>query len=105
MSHLLDTTGVSEMRKPRNQANKGVQNWARSEAAETLFLSVSTFLELEIGVARMDETIRSRDTDCVLVSPKGFSSLSPIGSFPSIWQSRSGRRHYIPPTRARSATH
>jgi len=70
------------MRKPRNQANKGVQNWARSEAAETLFLSVATFLELEIGVARMDETIRSRDTDCVLGSPKGFSSLSPIESCP-----------------------
>ena len=54
MSHLLDTTVVSELRKPRNQANKGVQNWARSQAAETLFLSVITVLELEVGVARME---------------------------------------------------
>lgn len=54
MSYLLDTNVVSEMRKPRNQANKGVQDWARSQAAESLFLSVITVLELEIGVARME---------------------------------------------------
>ncbi len=42
MSHLLDTTVVSELRKPRNQANNGVQDWPRSQAAETLFLSVIT---------------------------------------------------------------
>jgi predicted nucleic acid-binding protein len=54
VSHLLDTNVVSELRKPRNQANKGVQIWARSRAAETLFLSVITVLELAIGVARME---------------------------------------------------
>ena len=54
MSYLLDTNVVSEMRKPRNQANKGVQDWARSQAAESLFLSAITVLELEVGVARME---------------------------------------------------
>ena len=54
MSHLLDTNVVSELRKPRNQANKGVQIWARSRAPETLFLSVISVLELEIGIARME---------------------------------------------------
>ena len=75
MSHLLDTTVVSEMRKPRNQANTGVQDWARSQAAETLFLSVITVLELEIGVARMERRdprqgrqLRSWLSDRVLVA-------------------------------------
>lgn len=54
MSHLLDTNVISELRKPRNLANTGVQIWARSQVAETLFLSVITVLELEIGVARME---------------------------------------------------
>jgi toxin FitB len=54
VSHLLDTNVVSEMRRPRDQANKGVQDWARSQAAESLFLSVITVLELEIGVARVE---------------------------------------------------
>jgi len=54
VSHLLDTNVVSELRKSRNQANTGVQIWARSQVAETLFLSVITVLELEIGVARME---------------------------------------------------
>jgi len=51
---LLDTNVVSELRKPRNQANRGVQDWARSQAVETLFLSVITVLALEISVARME---------------------------------------------------
>src|SRR5664279_6339271 len=54
LSYLLDTNVVSELRKPRNQANRGVQDWARSQAAETLFLSVITVLALEISVARME---------------------------------------------------
>lgn len=75
MSHLLDTTVVSELRKPRNQANNGVQDWARSQAAETLFLSVITVLELEIGVARMERRdpqqgrrLRSWLSDRVLIA-------------------------------------
>ena len=51
---MLDTNVVSELRKPRNQANRGVQDWARSQAVETLFLSVITVLALEISVARME---------------------------------------------------
>ena len=54
MSHLLDTNVISELRKPRNLANNGVQDWVRSQAAETLFLSVISVLELEIGIARME---------------------------------------------------
>jgi len=75
VSHLLDTTVVSEMRKARNQANNGVQDWVRSQAAETLFLSVITVLELEIGVARTERRdprqgrqLRSWLSDRVLVA-------------------------------------
>ena len=74
-SHLLDTTVVSEMRKARNQANNGVQDRVRSQAAETLFLSVITVLELEIGVARTERRdprqgrqLRSWLSDRVLVA-------------------------------------
>jgi predicted nucleic acid-binding protein len=52
VSHLLDSNVVSEMGRPRNQANQGVQDWARSQAAETLFLSVITVLELEVSASR-----------------------------------------------------
>lgn len=48
---IVDANVVSEIRKARaGRANLGVTAWARGVATETLYLSVITLLELEIGV-------------------------------------------------------
>jgi|GEM_PF-3566040 len=52
----------------------------------------------DVSAAKRAAAERIRDADCVLGSPKGFWSLLLIESCQSIWQSRSGRRHCIPPT-------
>jgi predicted nucleic acid-binding protein len=49
--YLLDTNVVSELRKARSgKADKHVAAWARAVPAASLFLSVVTVQELEIGV-------------------------------------------------------
>lgn len=49
--YLLDTNVVSELRKVRSgKADKNVAAWADSVDAATLFISVITVQELEIGV-------------------------------------------------------
>ncbi len=49
--YLLDTNVVSELRKAKSKRlNKNVAAWARRVSAPTLFLSVITVLELEMGV-------------------------------------------------------
>ncbi len=47
--YILDTNVVSELRKG-NKSNSNVVMWARGVATASLFLSVITVLELEIGV-------------------------------------------------------
>lgn len=48
---VLDTNVVSELRKAKaGKADRGVVAWASSVAAEDLFVSVVTVLELETGV-------------------------------------------------------
>jgi predicted nucleic acid-binding protein len=48
---LLDTNVVSELRKaPGGKADAGVVAWARSVNTATLYLSVLTVYELELGV-------------------------------------------------------
>ena len=47
--YLLDTNVVSELRKAK-KAHPGVRMWARSFPAASLYLSVISILELEIGV-------------------------------------------------------
>jgi predicted nucleic acid-binding protein len=48
---LLDTNVVSELRKARaGRADKNVTTWAASMSAMTMFVSVITIQELEIGV-------------------------------------------------------
>lgn len=48
---LLDTNVVSELRKaPAGRADAGVVSWARSVAASSLYLSVLSVYELELGV-------------------------------------------------------
>jgi toxin FitB len=48
---LLDTNVVSELRKAREgRADKNVAAWAAGESAASMFISVITVHELEIGV-------------------------------------------------------
>ncbi len=49
--YLLDTNVVSELRKaPAGKADPNVARWAGQVPAASLFLSVVTILELELGV-------------------------------------------------------
>ncbi len=58
--YVLDTNVISELRKAKDgKADKHVTAWAASLLPSTLFLSVITILELEIGtllVERRDKT-------------------------------------------------
>ena len=48
---LLDTNVVSELRKAGNgKCHRNVSAWAQSVATSTMFLSVISVLELEVGV-------------------------------------------------------
>ena len=52
--HLLDTNIVSELRKLGDgRCDPGVADWIGSQREETLFLSVVTVLEIEIGIRRL----------------------------------------------------
>ena len=52
--HLLDTNIVSELRKLGDgRCDPGVAGFIRSRPEETLFLSVVTVLEIEIGIRRL----------------------------------------------------
>ncbi len=50
--YLLDTNVVSELRR-RDRADTGVAAWVDGIDADTLFVSVVTILELEMGVLAM----------------------------------------------------
>ena len=50
--YLLDTNVISELRKPRADAN--VVAWAKSIIATRMFISAITLKELETGVLRME---------------------------------------------------
>jgi predicted nucleic acid-binding protein len=58
--YLLDTNVISELRKAKDgKADKNVTAWAASVQPSSMFLSVITILELEIGtllVERRDKT-------------------------------------------------
>jgi predicted nucleic acid-binding protein len=52
---LLDTNVVSELRKAKaGKANAGVAAWAAQTTAASLYLSVITLLELELGVLSIE---------------------------------------------------
>lgn len=56
--YLLDTNVVSELRKAKSKkAHAGVDGWARTIPASSMFLSVITILEMEQG----EMLIRRRD--------------------------------------------
>ncbi len=51
MMYLLDTNVISELRKQTSgKADAKVVTWARSIPADTLYMSVITVMELEMGV-------------------------------------------------------
>jgi toxin FitB len=53
--YVLDTNVVAELRKSKaRKADKNVTAWARSVAPASLFISVVTVLELELGVLRIE---------------------------------------------------
>lgn len=53
--YLLDTNIVSELRKAKtDRINKNVQSWANHVSTTTLFISVITILELELGILRLE---------------------------------------------------
>lgn len=53
--YLLDTNVISELRKePAGKADKNVIRWAHATSPESLYLSVITILELEVGILSME---------------------------------------------------
>ena len=59
--YLLDTNVVSELRKAKTgKVDRNVKNWAKSVSASTLFLSVISILELEIGILLVERRDRSQ---------------------------------------------
>lgn len=53
--YILDTNVVSELRKARaGKANRNVTSWATGVPASSLFVSVITILELELGVRLLE---------------------------------------------------
>ena len=57
--YLLDTNTVSELRKAKtDKIDKNVQTWANHVLATTLYISVITVLELELGILLLER----RDT-------------------------------------------
>jgi predicted nucleic acid-binding protein len=52
---LLDTNVISELRKTtENKINPGVKKWAETKMPSTMFLSVITIFELELGILRLE---------------------------------------------------
>jgi len=58
---ILDTDVVSELRKA-NRAHQNVREWAQPVAVASLYISVISVLELEIGILLIDPTIITRTT-------------------------------------------
>jgi toxin FitB len=57
--YLLDTNVVSELRKAKSgNIDRHVKAWAKSVSASTLFLSVISVLELEIGILLVERRDR-----------------------------------------------
>lgn len=52
--YLLDTNVVSELRKAKTgKANAEVVSWSSSAPAQTMFLSVISILEIELGILQI----------------------------------------------------
>jgi predicted nucleic acid-binding protein len=52
---LLDTNVISELRKTtENKINPRIKEWAETKMPSTMFLSVITIFELELGILRLE---------------------------------------------------
>ena len=52
---LLDTNVISEFRKTtESRINPRVKEWAETKMPSTMFLSVITILEIELGILRLE---------------------------------------------------
>lgn len=61
--YLLDTNIISELRKAKSgRADKNVIAWAADVSADSLFLSVITILELEIGIQLVEHRDAAQGT-------------------------------------------
>src|SRR5262250_340912 len=61
--YILDTSVVSELRKAK-KADQNVTKWAHSLASATLYISVISVLELEIGILLMER--RDKEQGAIL---------------------------------------
>lgn len=53
--YILDTNVISELRKAKSKkANKNVKIWAADISASSMYLSVITVLELEVGILLLE---------------------------------------------------
>jgi predicted nucleic acid-binding protein len=56
MMYLLDTNVISELRKAKSgKCNQQVMEWAATLSSSSLYVSVMTILELEIGVLSIEK--------------------------------------------------
>lgn len=61
--YILDTNVISELRKAK-KANQNVLKWARPLPSTTLYVSVISLLELEIGILLMER--RDKEQGAIL---------------------------------------
>ncbi|GAB3490058.1 PIN domain-containing protein [Nocardiopsis coralliicola] len=54
MNYLLDTNVLSELRKPEGRCAPAVAAWVGARHPSSLYLSVITVLEVEIGIRRLE---------------------------------------------------
>lgn len=58
MRYLLDTNVLSELRKSVRLADPAVRRWVGERRASSLFISVITVMEIEVGIRRIERRDR-----------------------------------------------
>jgi predicted nucleic acid-binding protein len=103
---LLDTNVISELRKTtENKINPGVKEWAETKMPSTMFLSVITIFELELGILRLERRDKKqgqilRKWLSQLVLPAFVDRVLPINTAISV---RSASLHIPNPSSDRDA--
>jgi predicted nucleic acid-binding protein len=103
---LLDTNVISELRKTtENKINPGVKEWAETKMPSTMFLSVITIFELELGILRLERRDKKqgqilRKWLSQLVLPAFVDRVLPINTAISV---RSASLHVSNPSSDRDA--
>ena len=103
---LLDTNVISELRKTtENKINPGVKEWAETKMPSTMFLSVITIFELELGILRLERSDKKqgqilRKWLSQLVLPAFVDRVLPINTAIAV---RSASLHVSNPSSDRDA--